>query len=321
MWRIVAILVCLLQVCLSFGHGTGRHIWSTRGRAGSFPFQSTSVTTALYAKKKRSNGGHRRDVEEEEAEVQETKFIVSEETLDDEEGDEEELEAVGDDDNDDDDGVVSSIDDIIEDESESDDDAPGSASGVAAAKREQWQKDVSEIILQSIDAQGLNLNKLTFLPARIEIIAVGRPPQASSNGDVEEEGEGGEGDDEEDYIIPSVEALSSAHRDLYARFELREADLDVVARYEIVVASPGIGQFLRTRRDFESFRGFPVVVNVKEEYKKKKTFEGTLVERDKEDVSISLKGRIVKIPRVLIDTVSLPKAKFEVTDTEMRKLR
>ena len=265
-------------------------------------------------------------MEEEEAEVQETKFIVSEELLDDEEGDEEELEAannVGDDDNDDNDndGVVSSIDDIIEDESESDDDAPGSASGVAAAKREQWQKDVSEIILQSIDAQGLNLNKLTFLPARIEIIAVGRPPQASSNGDVEEEGEGGEDDDEEDYIIPSVEALSSAHRDLYARFELREADLDVVARYEIVVASPGIGQFLRTRRDFESFRGFPVVVNVKEEYKKKKTFEGTLVERDKEDVSISLKGRIVKIPRVLIDTVSLPKAKFEVTDTEMRKLR
>jgi ribosome maturation factor RimP len=311
-------MIFLVQGCLSFSPGIGRSIWATRGRSGLFPFQGASLTTILCAKKKRSNGGQRREVEEDEAE-EETELIASEEMLSDIEEDGDELGAADyvNDEDEDDDGVVSSIDDIIEDESESVD--TGSASGAATAKREQWQKEVSEIITQSIDAQGLNLNKLTFLPARIEIIAVGRPALAPA-GEVEAEG-GGEVDEDEDYIIPSVEALSSAHRDLYARFELREADLDVVARYEIVVASPGIGQFLRTRRDFESFRGFPVVVNVKEEYKKKKTFEGTLVERDAEDVSISLKGRIVKIPRTLIETVSLPKAKFEVTDTEMKKLR
>ena len=319
MSQYTVIMIFLVQGCLSFSPGIGRSIWATRGRSGLFPFQGASLTTTLCAKKKRSNGGQRREVEEDEAE-EETELIASEEMLSDIEEDGDELGAADyvNDDDDDDDGVVSSIDDIIEDESESVD--TGSASGVATAKREQWQKEVSEIITQSIDAQGLNINKLTFLPARIEIIAVGRPALAPSDGDVEDEG-GGEADEDEDYIIPSVEALSSAHRDLYARFELREADLDVVARYEIVVASPGIGQFLRTRRDFESFRGFPVVVNVKEEYKKKKTFEGTLVERDTEDVSISLKGRIVKIPRTLIETVSLPKAKFEVTDTEMKKLR
>lgn len=205
-----------------------------------------------------------------------------------------------------DDGVVSSIDEIEPDE----DEQSLLETSISSTRDAAWQADVTEIIKTSIISQPLALNKLTFLPNRIEIIVVG----ASDNGD-------SDGDDEGDYLPPDVDAIKSLHRDLYNRFELREADLDVVARFEVVVASPGIGQHLRSKRDFETFRGFPVLVAMKEEYKKKKQFEGTLVERDDEHVSLSLKGRIVKIPRLLIDSVSLPKPKFESTDSEMRKLR
>ena len=228
------------------------------------------------------------------------------------EGDEEadaEAEAAEDGgDEDDGDGVVSSIDDIIADE----EDDEQSSSAIAAAKSAAWQADVKEMILASLEAQGLALYKLTFLPARIEVVVVGRPSAEAADLD---------DNDDEDYIVPAVDAISAAHRDIYARFETREADLDIVARFELAIASPGIGSVLRSRRDFETFRGFPVVVLVKEEYKKKRQFEGTLLERDDDDVLISLKGRIVKIPRALVDSVSLPKAKYESTDTEMRKLR
>lgn len=204
----------------------------------------------------------------------------------------------------DEDGVVSSIDDI-EDLEEAD----SSLSGVSVVANDAWQASVKEVVLESLGSQGLDLRKLAFLPARIEVVAVGRP------------GPTDEKKDDDEYIIPSIDAISAAHRDMYVRFEAREAELDVVARFELAVASPGIGSFLRTGRDFETFRGFPVVVTVKEEYKKKRQFEGTLVDRDDENVQLSLKGRIVKIPRTLVDTVSLPKARYESTDSEMRKLR
>jgi ribosome maturation factor RimP len=122
-------------------------------------------------------------------------------------------------------------------------------------------------------------------------------------------------------VGPSVSALQICHRSMYDEFELREEELAVVTKFEIVVASPGIGEVLRTDQDFVSFKGFNVAVTTKEIYKKKTLFEGTLVERNEHDVCISLKGRIVKVPRDLVADVRLPKPKYESTDTEMRKLR
>ena len=74
-------------------------------------------------------------------------------------------------------------------------------------------------------------------------------------------------------------------------------------------------------RDYISFRGFPVVVLTTEEFKKTRELRGTLVDRDENHVRISIKGRIVKIPRSICKTVALPSSKFESTDYEMRKLR
>jgi ribosome maturation factor RimP len=111
------------------------------------------------------------------------------------------------------------------------------------------------------------------------------------------------------------------HQKLYEEFEKREADLAVVTRNEIIVASPGIGDVLRSNRDFVTFKGFTVSVTTTEIYRKKTTFEGTLVERNDETVAISQKGRMIRIPREIIAEVRLPRSKYESTDTEMRKLR
>jgi len=48
---------------------------------------------------------------------------------------------------------------------------------------------------------------------------------------------------------------------------------------------------------------------------------GSLLYRDSEWVALSLKGRVLKLPRELVSRVSLPKARFESTDNEIRKLR
>jgi len=214
----------------------------------------------------------------------------------------------GDDDEEEDEdvGTVDSIDEIDAEEEEQDVDDEGTA--VAAIANEQWKVDVTKIITDCIATRpDVKVHRISWAGSRIEVIVVEQRERSAG--------------EEEDLIGPGVEILKDTHRDLYNRLEARDADLNVVSRYEICVASPGIGQFLRTERDFLSFRGFPIAVRVKQEYKKKMLFEGTLVERDENNVLVSLKGRIVKIPRELIETVSLPKSKFESTDTEMRKLR
>ena len=67
--------------------------------------------------------------------------------------------------------------------------------------------------------------------------------------------------------------------------------------------------------------GFPVIVSTTEGYKNKMTHEGTLVKREKEGVSISVKGRLVKIPLEIVDSVRLKKMKYEAHDQEMSKLK
>ena len=64
-----------------------------------------------------------------------------------------------------------------------------------------------------------------------------------------------------------------------------------------------------------------IAVTTTEDFKKKTLFEGSLIERSDEHVVVSLKGRIVKVPRKVIASVRLPKAKYESGDSEMRKLR
>lgn len=87
------------------------------------------------------------------------------------------------------------------------------------------------------------------------------------------------------------------------------------------MATPGIGDVLVYDRDFRSFRGFPVLVSLHEEFRKNIEYTGTLVERTLEHVRISIKGRGLSIPRELVKQVVLPPPQYEPADEEMRKLR
>ena len=176
------------------------------------------------------------------------------------------------------------------------------AEAVPAVTGDDWKEKVQKIIREVIKKQGLYVQKIYWGGNRVEVVI-----SAS--------------DDPSNPIGPSVSALQLCHRSMYDEFELREEELAVVTKFEIVVASPGIGEILRTDQDFVSFKGFMVAVSTTEIYKKKTIFEGTLVQRTADDVCISLKGRIIKVPRVLVNEVRLPKPKYEITDTEMRKLR
>lgn len=194
---------------------------------------------------------------------------------------------------------VTSLDDIVSEEEE----AEGEEGSVRAPLLpDDYKGQVETIIRQVIQKQGLFVQKIFWAQGRIEVVI-----SAS--------------DDVSNPIGPSVSALSQCHRSMYDEFELREEELAVVTKFEILVASPGIGEVLRSDQDFVSFKGFTVTVSTTEIYRKKTLFEGTLVERNADDVCISLKGRIVKIPRTVVNQVKLPKPKYESTDTEMRKIR
>ena len=194
-----------------------------------------------------------------------------------------------------DENYVTSVDEIIDSE-----DSVGAIS--TPAPSDAWREQVQAIIHSVINKQGLYVQKIYWGGNRVEVVISAT-------------------EDPSNPIGPSVTALQLCHRSMYDEFELREEELAVVTRFEIVVASPGIGEILRSDQDFVSFKGFMVAVTTTEIFRKKTVFEGTLVDRSVDTVCISLKGRPIKIPRDIISEVRLPKPKYEATDTEMRKLR
>jgi ribosome maturation factor RimP len=69
------------------------------------------------------------------------------------------------------------------------------------------------------------------------------------------------------------------------------------APYVLEVSSPGIGEELRSDREFSSFRGFPVEVLRRDPNGSERLQEGLLLERDATTVQLNVRGRIVRIPR------------------------
>ena len=86
-----------------------------------------------------------------------------------------------------------------------------------------------------------------------------------------------------------------------------EAQLDaseiIPDAYVLEVSSPGIPRTLTTDREFISFKGFAVIVNTIEPYKKRTQWQGTLQGRDENAIYINQKGKKTTIPRNLVDTV------------------
>jgi ribosome maturation factor RimP len=87
--------------------------------------------------------------------------------------------------------------------------------------------------------------------------------------------------------------------------EVLDASESMPEAYILEVSSPGVSEFLNSDRDFNSFRGFPVIVRTQEPYKGNLEWEGSLVGRDETTVRLTQRGRAIAIPRTLVTQVQL----------------
>lgn len=87
---------------------------------------------------------------------------------------------------------------------------------------------------------------------------------------------------------------------------LDEIDL-IPHAYVLEISSPGAERQLQGDREFVAFRGFMINVSTTVPHDGKQSWSGHLMARNETYVTISIKGRIVNIPRELVDRVELAK--------------
>ncbi len=87
---------------------------------------------------------------------------------------------------------------------------------------------------------------------------------------------------------------------------LDAADL-IPHAYVLEISSPGAERQLQGDREFVAFRGFMVTVSSTVVHEGKQSWSGHLMSRNETHVTISIKGRIVNIPRELVERVELTK--------------
>ncbi len=66
--------------------------------------------------------------------------------------------------------------------------------------------------------------------------------------------------------------------------------------YVLEISSQGVSDELTSERDFKTFKGFPVNVELNQKKSQKKFLNGLLYEKSKDFLAINIKGRIKKIP-------------------------
>jgi ribosome maturation factor RimP len=87
---------------------------------------------------------------------------------------------------------------------------------------------------------------------------------------------------------------------------LDTADL-IPHAYVLEISSPGAERQLQGDREFVAFRGFMVTVSTTVLHEGKQSWSGHLMSRNETHLTISIKGRIVNIPRELVERVELTK--------------
>ncbi len=85
---------------------------------------------------------------------------------------------------------------------------------------------------------------------------------------------------------------------------LEESNL-VKDPYLLEISSPGLGEILKSDKEFETFKGFPIEVIFKNKDNLESIKTGLLQERTKEHLIINMKGRLSKIARSQLVKVRL----------------
>ncbi len=76
-------------------------------------------------------------------------------------------------------------------------------------------------------------------------------------------------------------------------------------RYVLEISSQGVSDELTSNRDFKTFKGFPVKVELNQNDSKTEHLNGLLYEKSKDYLAINIKGKIKKIPFIEVLKVSL----------------
>ena len=76
-------------------------------------------------------------------------------------------------------------------------------------------------------------------------------------------------------------------------------------RYVLEISSQGVSDELTSNRDFKTFKGFPVRVELKQNNSKIKNLNGLLYEKSNDYLAINIKGKIKKVPLNEVIKVSL----------------
>ena len=85
------------------------------------------------------------------------------------------------------------------------------------------------------------------------------------------------------------------------------------AGFDLEVSTPPSDDALTTQRQYDAYKGFEVVVTTSSGVEgADRTLEGTLVERDMNDVVINVKGRSVKVPIAMVGSVVIAQVEDEV---------
>jgi len=77
--------------------------------------------------------------------------------------------------------------------------------------------------------------------------------------------------------------------------EIEKSNL-VNCSYVLEISSQGVSDELTSERDFKTFKGFPVNVELNQKNSKIKFLNGLLYEKSKDFLAINIKGKIKKVP-------------------------
>ncbi|MBK17163.1 MAG: ribosome maturation factor RimP [Prochlorococcus sp. SP3034] len=80
--------------------------------------------------------------------------------------------------------------------------------------------------------------------------------------------------------------------------------------YVLEISSQGVSDELTSERDFKTFKGFPVNVELNQKHSNLKNLNGLLHEKSKDYLAINIKGKIKKIPFIEVLKVSLATIKY-----------
>jgi len=85
---------------------------------------------------------------------------------------------------------------------------------------------------------------------------------------------------------------------------LEEKDV-ILGAYVLEVSSPGIPKQISSEREFNSFKGFDVLITTSTPFENQQQWRGKLQGRDLEGIYLNQKGRTIMLPLHLVATVEL----------------